>query len=129
MNLLKIIAASFAVLLQTGCASTKPKDSLQSAVLIQPSAASTGVLNAIISRALNGARVSVAQDAFTQSSELQIERMAQDPASMPGLNGRLMGLPEAHRFSLKKNNEGNCYLVYQKTGNEYPLDGVKCRVV
>jgi len=108
---------------------TEPRGSLQSALLIETSAASVGALNTAISQALNGASVSVAQDAFTQSSELQIERMAQDPASMLGLNGRLMSRPEAHRFSLKSNNKGNCYLVYQRTGFEYRLDDVKCRVI
>ncbi len=130
MKSLTIVVLGLALtLLQAGCVATEPKISLQSALLIQPTASSTTVLNTTISRALNGARVSVAQDALTNSSELQIDRMAQDPAGMPGLNGRLMGMPVAHRFSLKKNHEGVCYLVYQKTGVEYLLDGVTCRAL
>lgn len=126
MTPFKIILVAATVVVQAGCGATPPK-ALQDAVLTQPSAATSKVLNAAASRALNGTRVSLARDAFTKSSEMQIERLAQDPASMRGLNGRIMGVPKVYSFSLKS-KEGGCYLVYKKTGLAYPLDEVSCRV-
>ena len=126
MSPLKIMLLVVALVFQGGCGSTPPKQ-LQAAVLTQPSVATSSVLNAAASRALNGVRVSLARDALTQSSDMQIERMTQDPASARGLNGRLMGVPTVYRFSLKR-RESDCFLVYEKTGQAYPLEGVSCKV-
>ncbi len=118
----------FAVLaLQVGCGSTSPK-TMQTAVITEPSVATSNALNAAVSRALNGTKVSLARDAFTKSSELQIERLSQDSAARPGLNGRMMGVPEVYKFSLKSSG-GSCYLLHQKTGKTYLVDGVNCRVL
>ena len=112
---------------QVGCGATSPK-TMQAAVIAEPSVATSKALNAAVSRALNGTKVSLARDAFTKSSELQIERMAQDSAARPGLNGRMMGVPEVYSFSLRS-SAGSCYLLHQKTGKTYPVDGVNRRVL
>ena len=129
MKNLKIAALCAIFGLQAGCVANDAKDSMKHAVLIQPSAATTQVLNGAVSRALNGTKVMLARDVLTQSSELKIERMAQDTALTQGLNGGLMGTPQVYRFLLKMDASGGCYLIYQKNGQKYPLDGVSCRAL
>lgn len=127
MSACKVLALSIVSLLQSGCGST-PTKTMQAAVLTQHSVATTKVLNSAVSRALNGVKVSLASRALTQRSDVEVERMAQDSVSVPGLNGRLMGKPVVHRFLLKQ-QAGDCYLVYEKTGQAYLLEGVKCQVL
>ena len=117
LNRLKKAALLFGFALLSSCVSTPPK-TMGNALLTQPSVATTQVLNASASQALGGTRVLFARNAFTQSSVMKLERMGQ--------NGRLMGVPKFYRFSLKRSG-GTCFLVYQKTGQAYPLEGVKCR--
>lgn len=114
---------------QVGCVSNEAKDSMKPAVLTQPKAATTMVLNNTVSLALNGTKVMLARDVLTQNSELRVERMAQDNPSAMGLNGRMMGDPQVYRFFLEIDASGGCYLIYQKTGKKYSLDGVGCKAL
>jgi len=99
MNNFKIAALCAMFGSQVGCVSNEAKDSMKPAVLTQPKA------------------------------ELTVERMAQDNPSAMGLNGRMMGDPQVYRFFLKMDASGGCYLIYQKTGQKYPLDGVGCKAL
>ncbi len=129
MNNFKIAALCAMFGSQAGCVSNEAKDSMKPAVLTQPKAATTMVLNNTVSLALNGTKVMLARQVLTQSSELTVERMAQDNPSAMGLNGRMMGDPQVYRFFLKMDASGGCYLIYQKTGQKYPLDGVGCKAL
>lgn len=101
---------------------------MTAAVLAVPSTGTSRLLTKAMSEALNGTKVNLAPDAFTKNGRLSLERNTVDPKNKPGLNGRLMGVPTVHRFALMlKSNK--CYLVYQKTGKIYALDGVKCRPI
>ncbi|PWQ95103.1 hypothetical protein [Leucothrix pacifica] len=96
------------------------------AVLAALSANNTRILSSAMSLALNGTKVTLAPDVFTQSSQHRLQRNTDNPQGMPGLNGRLMGIPEIHRFSLIRAGE-NCLLRYEKTAKTYPLQGLKCQ--
>lgn len=126
LNKIVVIAA---FVTQVGCGSTPASTGMVSAVLIQPLPVTTQVLNKAVSQALNGAKVSLARNVLIGTSELQIERMAQGSASMSGMNGTLLEMPKIYRFSLKKSSRGGCFLLYPKTGNEYRLKGVQCKVL
>jgi len=131
MAALKKMLLLVSAALQGACVATPitpSTESMQAAVLIQHSVETSSLLNQAVSSALNGAKVSLASRALTQTSDVQVERTTQDPASMPGLNGQLMEVPKAHHFSLRKQGS-QCYLVYQKTGQAFLLEGVKCRVL
>ena len=127
--MLKKILLFSVLVTQAGCGSTPVATAMQSAVLAEPSPATTKVLNKAVSRALNGTKVLLARTVLTDTSELQIERMMQSPVAMPSLDGNLMGMPKVYRFSLKRNTSGDCFLLYPKTGNQYRLEGVKCRAL
>ncbi len=96
------------------------------AVLSASSTDNTRILSTAMSQALNGTKVTLAPDVFTQSSQHSLQRNTDNPRGMAGLNGRLMGVPEIHRFSLIRTGE-NCLLRYEKTGKTYPLQGLKCQ--
>jgi hypothetical protein len=127
MTSIKNIFTWAAIVSLVGCGSAPVTHAMKSAVLTEPSPDTTQVLNQAVSRALNGTQVSLARNVLIDSSELQLERRTQ--SSTQGLNGSLMGLPKVYRFSLKQNNSGECFLVYSKTGQEYRLDGVKCKTL
>ena len=116
------------VAFQSGCGAGTPVKTMQAATLSKHSPATTQVLNQAVSRALNGTRVSLASRALTKRSEVTVERMMQSSELGNGLNGRIMSAPVVHRFSLKKQS-GACYLVHQKTGQSYLLEGVECQVL
>lgn len=133
MKLLKLAFLFSGILMQSACTSapagSTPSTTTASAALLNaPSADTTARISSAMSAALHGTKVAVAPDAFTKNSQLTLERNTQNPRSMPGLNGRLMGVPVIHRFSLIS-RDGSCYLVYEKTGKEFPLNGVSCQPV
>lgn len=101
---------------------------MTAAVLTVPSTGTSRLLSKAVSEALNGRKVNLARDAFTKNGRLSLERNTANPRDKPGLNGRLMGAPAVHRFALMMKAR-KCYLVYQKTGKMYALDGVKCRPI
>lgn len=130
MKSLKLVLLFSGVLAQSACTSaptgSTTNTAASAAILNAPSADTTARLSNAISAALHGTRVALAPDAFTKSSQLTLERNTQNPRHMPGLNGRLMDMPVIHRFTLMSRS-GGCYLVYEKTGKEYPLNGVSCK--
>jgi hypothetical protein len=135
MKSLKLTLSLLAILGLSACRSTPTKaptpkkassDVMTAALITVPSTGTTRLLSIAVSEALNGSKVNLAADAFTKSSRLNIERNTENPSNKPGLNGRLMGLPVVHRFALMVKAR-KCYLVYEKTGKKYKLDGVKCR--
>lgn len=121
----RLIALLACLVALSGCSSAPPKI-MPPAVLVQASSEMTEVLDRAVGHALNGRKVSLASNTFTRSSEVKIERVGVNPSTMPGLNGRMMGIPEAYHFSLRK-RAGTCHLVYEETGQIYPLDGIKCK--
>lgn len=122
-----ILGVLMGLFVQTAC-SVSPVAGMSPAVLHQSTPETTQQLSNAVAQALNVKRgmIYLAPDVFTKNSQLIIERNTQEPASMAGLNGRLMSMPVIHRFALMTRS-GQCYLVYQKTGEPKLLKDLVCR--
>jgi hypothetical protein len=76
-----------------------------------------------VARALNGASITVADDALTRVSALIIERSRPRNADGVPLSGREMHRPE--HFRLVKNGS-QCVLVHERTGRRFTLAAATC---
>ena len=85
------------------------------ALITTPTAESRAELRRVVSRALNGASLTIADDALTRDSVLIIERALS--------SGREMGRPE--HFRLVKNG-ARCVLVHERTGKRVTLASAGC---
>ena len=112
----------------TALASNTPNTTKRAAVLSQASTQARLVINKTISSVLRGTKVSIAKNAFVNSSQLTLQQNMQDPRGMKGLNGRLLGSPVLHHFSMVKQS-GSCYLIDAQTSKRHLLSGVNCKPV
>ena len=76
-----------------------------------------------MSGALNGAPITLADDALTRDSALIIERPQPRTADGVPLSGRERGRPE--HFRLVKNGS-RCVLVHEGTGKRWTLKAATC---
>jgi hypothetical protein len=95
------------------------------ALITNPTAESRAELLRLVSRALNGASLTIADDALTRDSTLIIERARVRDASGVPLTGRDTGRPE--RFRLVKNGT-RCVLVHEGSGRRWALSSTACAV-
>ena len=93
------------------------------AVIVDPTAESRAALARAVGAALNGAQVSLADDALTGRSTLAIERVRRRDASGLPLNGRELGRPELFRL-VKSGAE--CVLVHERSGRRFALADTAC---
>jgi len=93
------------------------------AIIDKPTAESRAELARVVSEALNGARVTLADDALTRESVLIIERAHPRDANGVTLSGRDFGRPE--HFRLVKMGE-HCALVHERTGKRTTLASTTC---
>jgi hypothetical protein len=93
------------------------------AVITNPTQESRAELAQAVSRALNGAPVTLADDALTRESTLIVERAAARDRDGRPLTGRQMGRPE--RFRLMKNGS-RCVLVHEGSDHRWTLASVTC---
>ena len=111
------------VLLACAAAAPAPTTDDTPAVIVRPTAASRAALAQTVSIALDGANVTLADAALTDSSDLVIERtVRRDPEGQP-IQGRVTEKPE--RFRLVRNG-GQCVLVHERTGKRYRLVETEC---
>jgi hypothetical protein len=104
------------------CATVSPQRDVP-AVIASPTPESRAELLRVVSRALNGAPVTIADDALTHDSALIIERARARGADGAPLTGRDTGKPE--HFRLVKSGS-RCVLVHERTGKRYPLASASC---
>ena len=117
LGILVVLIAQF-----TGCAH-QPVDVDVPATITNPSKATYQELEQILSTALKGMPVILADDALTKSDRLIIERKMQfDPQGNP-IMGRELGTP--YQFRLVKRNN-TCILVNATSGDRWPLVKAKC---
>jgi hypothetical protein len=93
------------------------------AVLVEPTAASRAELARVVSRALRGAPVTLADDALTADGTLVVERVERRDASGRPLTGRDSGRPE--HFRLVKDG-ARCVLIQERTGQRFELGSASC---
>ena len=93
------------------------------AIIVKPTPESRAALVEAVSTALNGAPVTLADDALTSGSTLVIQRTPRrDPSGLP-IDGRDVGFPE--RFRLVR-SAGQCVLVHEATGRRFALPATDC---
>lgn len=126
-----VALAALALAALAGCRQTpaqQPGDEVSTAerpaVLLGYSTAARQQLERVISDALNGAPVTLGDDAFTRDSELAIERSNMRDVFGSPAQGREMGRPEL--FKLVKQGS-SCVLVHEGTGRRWVLGWAKCR--
>ena len=91
--------------------------------IVDPSDRSRAELQQVVSGALNGADVLLADDALTESSVLIIERRKTGSLDNPPLSGRDLGTPE--RFRLVTSGAA-CVLIHEKDSARYALRETEC---
>jgi hypothetical protein len=94
------------------------------AVIDKPTKESRAELAQAVSRALNRAPVTLADDALTQDSLLIIERTHPRDANGVRLSGRDLDKPE--HFRLVKMGK-HCALVHERTGKRTTLASTTCQ--
>lgn len=105
----------------TGCTALAAAE--QPALLNNPSASDLAELQRVVSAALHGAPVRLAEDALTRDSELTIDRVEpRTPAGTP-LDGRQIGHPEHFRL-VKRGSQ--CVLIQAGSGKHWLLHTVTC---
>jgi hypothetical protein len=104
------------------CATLPPAPEVP-AVITSPTPESRAELRHVVSQALHGAPLTLADDALTGESTLIVERgRARGPDGTP-LQGRDRGRPE--RFRLVKDGS-RCVLVHDGSGHRFTLSSAIC---
>jgi hypothetical protein len=94
------------------------------ALITSATASSRAELAAVVSAALNGAPVRLADDSLTRDSALIVDRVQpRDAAGLP-LDGRTLGKPE--RFLLVTHGT-DCVLIHESTGKRHVLRSARCQ--
>jgi hypothetical protein len=108
--------------LLAGCGAL-PAQQEVAALISTPDAASRAELERTIREALNGAPLTLADDALTRESTLTIERARARDAQGAPLDGRDPGRPEHFRL-LKVGSD--CVLVHERSGQRFKLAHTRC---
>ena len=116
-----VLVAAGMLALAACLARSSPRD--VPAVLTHPTAQSRAELARVVSRALNGAPVTIADEALTADGTLIVERAPHRDAQGLPLDGRETGRPEHFRL-LKAGSR--CVLVHERTGRRWALASTIC---
>jgi hypothetical protein len=108
--------------LTLGCGTLKGQ-SLAPARLVNPSPQTRAELARIVSQALHGIPVRLADDALVHDSDLIVERItARDAAGIP-VDGRALGKPEHFQLVLRGSS---CVVIHERTGRSWTLASATC---
>jgi hypothetical protein len=117
MRLIALVGILFCAALLAGCQDRPAR-------IVDPTDASRAALQRVVSIALNGANVTLADDALTKSSLLTIEPKVYRDAQGERVMGRETRTPI--HFRLIKQGE-QCLLVLQNNGAKWPLTDTTCK--
>jgi hypothetical protein len=116
------VLVAFTVVVALSCATASPTKDVP-AVITTPTSESRAELAHVVSQALHGAPLTLADDALTLESTLVIERSrARGPNGILAL-GRDTGRPD--RFRLVKVGS-RCELVHEGSGRRFALSKARC---
>lgn len=118
----KKLGPVIAVLL-SACASTAPANDVP-AVITNASTLTHDEIRRVLSAALDGAPVTIAADALTETSVVSIQRTPVRDQKGLLVTGRDPGRPEI--FELRKKGR-LCTLVHQRTGKHITLAVARCK--
>lgn len=113
----------------SGCTNATVDQTSKPAALINASTANTKIISQAMSQALNGRQIMLGENAFINSSQHTLEKKSFTGMNTNSVDGLILGIPVVHRFSMFTNNKNSCYLVYDKTGEQYSLKGIDCRTL
>ncbi len=100
-----------------------PASEARPAVLTNPTAETRAELSRVVSEAMHGAPVLLAEDALTHDSVLIIGRVQpRDAAGLP-LNGRELDKPQHFRLV---EHAAHCFLIQESTGRRWRLRSATC---
>lgn len=116
--------SGLAVLLLMAACNSAPIQPDIPAVIVEPDDTSREELRQVISTALNGAEVTLADDALTLESSLSIEHPQHQGIEQQPLRGRDLGRPETFHLVL---DGSQCVLVHDNTGLRWLLLDTECR--
>lgn len=108
--------------LGVGC-STPPVQPDTPALRVEPDADSRQEIEQVVSSALDGVPVTLADDALTRDSTLIIERGMRRRIDGPPELGRDLGRPQHFKLVI---DARQCFLVHQETGLRYLLQTTRC---
>jgi hypothetical protein len=108
--------------LTLGCGTLKGQ-SLAPARLVNPSSQTRAELGRIVSQALHGIPVRLADDALVHDSDLIVERIAPRNAAGIPLDGRALGKPEHFQLVLRGSS---CVVIHERTGRSWTLASATC---
>ena len=122
---LESIAKSLLLLtvLMAACKNTAVKAEIP-AIVVEPTTASRAELSRIVTEALHGVEVTLADDALTHNNLLVIERKPITDANGNRVQGRELGSPE--QFQLFIDNE-KCVLVQRSSNKRWRLQNTQCK--
>jgi hypothetical protein len=98
----------------------------QPALIAAHTEQSRAELRRVVSEAMNGQPVTLADDALTRDSTLTIERRTPPGEQGRAATGRTLDAPQQFRLVLRGTS---CVLVRAADGREWPLDEVRCVAV
>jgi hypothetical protein len=119
---MKLASALLLAALTSACASSAAQVE-RPAVIVNPTAQSRAELLSAVRKALNGAPLTLADDALTKESLLIIEPARPRDGNGHLLNGREVRMPE--RFELRTRNS-QCVLVRERTQQRWILRKTRC---
>jgi len=114
-----------AVLL-SACSAKSANENPVPAVLVESSISNTRVISNVMSKALNGTKVSLEKNAFLLSHRHVLEKKPFRDLNSTHADGLLLDIPKIESFTLFKQGE-SCFLKYDITGQTFNLKGIKCK--
>jgi hypothetical protein len=108
--------------LTLGCGTLKGQ-SLAPARLVNPSPQTRAELARIVSQALHGIAVRLADDVLVHDSDLIVERIPPRDASGIPADGRVLGRPEHFQLLLRGSS---CVVIHERTGRSWTLSSATC---
>lgn len=111
--------------LMPGACSTLTPES-QPAILVNPNAQTKAELTATVSKALNGANITLAPYALTTTNTLIIERAQHRSIGQGHMMGRMTERPD--HFNLQITGKA-CILTHEESGEMYVLETARCKMI
>jgi hypothetical protein len=105
------------------CSAASPASPERDALLVDPAPQVRDELHQVVSAALHGAPVRLADDALTTSPVFAVEHVQPRDAQGRPLNGRELGRPELFRL-LRSGSQ--CVLLHEGSGQRFILATATC---
>lgn len=125
---IKLSSAAISVFLLVGCMLSEGH--MQDALFVEPEADNVKAVQQALSPFFNGATVQIADDVFTRSSSLVIDKRGMLSRQGQIINSKDVSLPgdgsaSGQRFYLKTNRK-DCFLLHERSGEQVLLPGLRC---